>query len=215
MNREAAIKQIDEALSLAAGVQEDKRVGQDRGAHITEFLVSTIDRFTRPGSTYRQKLSHLREEEKRSYAGYTIPTLVGVLRSVRQEVQAGYMERIFGLIQAETFTDFLEMADHLLEQGYKDPAAVLAGSVLEQHLRALCKANDIEVMLPEGRWKKADALNADLARNEIYTKVNQKNVTYWLGLRNEAAHGNYNNYAAENVRIMLEGISIFMSQYPS
>jgi hypothetical protein len=29
-----------------------------------------------------------------------------------------------GLITAEVFADFIEMAEHLLETGYKDPAAV-------------------------------------------------------------------------------------------
>lgn len=214
MDRDAALSQIDAAINTGSGVSEDRGPGEAKGAEITEFLVSTIDRFTRPGSTYRQKLAQLREKEKSSYAGYTIPALVGLLRSLRFEINAGYLDRISGLIRADTFTDFLSMAQHLLEEGYKDPAAVLAGTVLEQHLRALCDINDIVTKLPDGRWKKADALNADLAREEIYQKLTQKSVTSWLGLRNDAAHGNYSAYEIGNVRLMLDGISLFMMQYP-
>lgn len=215
MDRDAAIRQIESAINAGSGVQEGKGPGHARATEITEFLVSTIDRFTLHGSTYRDKLAQLREKENKSYPGYTIPFLVGLLRSLRSEIEAGYLVRISGLIQAETFTDFLSMAEHLLDEGYKDPAAVLGGSVLEQHLRALCKASDIEVMQPDGRWKKADFLNAELVKGEVYTKLTQKNVTSWLGLRNEAAHGNYNDYEKANVRLMLDGIALFMMQNPA
>ena len=215
MDRDAAIKQIDSAINAGSVVQEGKSPGHTKATEITEFLVSTIDRFTRPGSTYREKLGQLREQEKTSYAGYTIPSLVGLLRSLRFEIEAGYLDRISGLIRAETFTDFLSMAEHLLEEGYKDPAAVLSGSILEQHLRALCDVFNIEPTLPDGRWKKADALNAELAKGDFYTKLTQKNVTSWLGLRNEAAHGNYNRYDLANVRLMLEGIKLFMMRNPA
>lgn len=215
MDRKAALVQIDAAINAGSGVQEGRGPGDARGTEIVEFLVSTIDRFTVPGSTYRQKLAQLRHQEKSSYTGYVIPMLVGLLRSLRHEIEAGYLDRIAGLIRAETFTDFLEMAGHLLSEGYKDPAAVLAGSVLEQHLRALCTKNDIEAKLPDGRWKKADTLNADLTREEIISKLTQKNVTSWLGLRNEAAHGNYGGYEAANVKIMLDGIGLFMMQHPA
>ena len=215
MDRDAALSQIDAAINAGLVVREDKGPGDAKGTEITEFLVSTIDRFTLPGSTYRQKLAQLREREKTSYSGFTVPALVGMLRSLRFEINAGYLDRISGLIRADTFTDFLDMAQHLLEEGYKDPAAVLAGSVLEQHLRALCATNDVEATFPDGKWKKADALNADLTREGVYTKMAQKNVTLLLGLRNEAAHGNYSAYEATNVRLMLEGISLFMMQHPA
>ena len=31
-------------------------------------------------------------------------------------------------VSAEVFTDFLDMADHFLSAGYKDPAAVMGGA---------------------------------------------------------------------------------------
>ena len=46
-------------------------------------------------------------------------------------------------MHAELFADFLEMADYLLSEGYKDPAAVLGGSMLEEHLRQLRQSMDI------------------------------------------------------------------------
>ena len=48
------------------------------------------------------------------------------------------------LVSAEIFSDFLEMAAHVLEQDYKDPAAVMIGTVLEENLRQLCHSAGIE-----------------------------------------------------------------------
>ena len=42
--------------------------------------------------------------------------------------------------------------------------------------------------------KKAERMNTDLASQNIYGKGDQKSVTAWLDVRNDAAHGKYNNY---------------------
>lgn len=39
--------------------------------------------------------------------------------------------------------------------------------------------------------------------------LDQKNVTAWLGLRNKAAHGQYAEYNADQVRVMQSGVSEF------
>jgi hypothetical protein len=54
-----------------------------------------------------------------------------ILRSVREDVEDGYLTDIRTLISAEVFTDFLEMAEHLDDNGYKDPTAYSTGAVLE------------------------------------------------------------------------------------
>ena len=107
------------------------------------------------------------------------------------------------------------MSTHLLDEGYKDAAAVMIGSVLEEHLRQLCRKHsiDVEIIASSGKApKKADAMNADLAKQSVYNKLDQKNVTAWLDLRNKAAHGKYSEYTKEQVSIMLQGISDFMAR---
>ncbi|HNB18429.1 MAG TPA: hypothetical protein PLC15_23785, partial [Candidatus Obscuribacter sp.] len=58
-------------------------------------------------------------------------------------------------------------------------------------------------------------LNDDLAKAGVYTKVQQKNVTGWQGIRNEAAHGNFSAYNSEEVRLMLAGITAFVASLPA
>ncbi|MGZ5243856.1 MAG: hypothetical protein ACXWEY_11920 [Bacteroidia bacterium] len=118
----------------------------------------------------------------------------GILTAIKSEIDGGWLNSIKGLISAEIFSDFIEMSQHLIEEGYKDPAAVMIGSVLEEHLRQLAQKNGISVVNIKDNKpipKKANLLNAELAQASIYNKLDQKNVTAWLDLRNKAAHGKY------------------------
>ena len=139
----------------------------------------------------------------------------GILSAAREELAGGWLTTTKGLVSTEIFSDFLEMAQHLLDEEYKDPAAVMAGSVLEEHLRQLCHKHSIPTEITkQGRPqpKKADALNADLAKKEVYNRLDQKNVTAWLDLRNKAAHGKYQEYTKEQVALMLQSLSDFMAR---
>jgi hypothetical protein len=138
-----------------------------------------------------------------------------ILQSIQTEIDCGWIFTVKKLVAAEIFSDFLEMAEHLIEQSYKDPAAVMIGSVLEENLRHLCTTNGIDIEVEKDDKlipKKADRLNSDLAKAEIYTKLDQKSVTAWLDLRNNAAHGKYDEYSKEQVKLMLQGVTEFLAR---
>ena len=139
----------------------------------------------------------------------------GILKAIKQEIDGGWLFTLKNLVTAEVFSDFLEMAKYLLEQNYKDPAAVMIGSVLEEHLRQLCLINAIQVDTLKNEkmvFKKADQLNSDLATQNIYNKLDQKNVTAWLDLRNKAAHGKYDEYLQTQVELMYSGVLDFITR---
>jgi hypothetical protein len=138
---------------------------------------------------------------------------IAILKAIRSEISGGWLFTLKALVAAELFDDFLEMAEHLLDSGFKDPAAVMIGSVLEEHLRQLCLKASISVEEErKGRNfpRKADQLNADLAHAKVYLTHDQKQVTAWLGLRNNAAHGKYDTYTLEQVKLFLAGLRGFM-----
>ncbi len=140
---------------------------------------------------------------------------IEILRAIRSEISGGWLFSMKGIITAEVFADFIEMAEHFLETGYKDPAAVMAGSVLEEHLRQLCIKTGIDIERKYGDKLipiKADKLNADLAKENVYSKLNQKLVIGWLGIRNHAAHGEYDEYTRDQVKNMIAGITEFMAR---
>ena len=146
---------------------------------------------------------------------YELLSAIEILNSLRAEIENNWLISFKSLVSAEIFTDFFEMAEHLIENDYKDPAAVLIGSVLEEHLRHLCEYNDINTTYERDNKlipKKADRLNSDLASNSIYNKLEQKNITAWLGLRNNAAHGHYDQYNIEQVKLFYSGVSDFINR---
>ena len=141
---------------------------------------------------------------------------VGILQSARDEMVGGWLQSTKGIVSAEVFADFLEMAEYLLSEGYKDAAAVMVGSVLEEHLRQLCiKAGiDIHKLKADGSRepKRANSLNDELAKQGVYNALDQKSVTAWLDLRNKAAHAEYTKYTKDQVDIMLRGVTDFAAR---
>ena len=139
---------------------------------------------------------------------------IGVARALLSDMQNGYIQSVAELLHGDLFADYLEMAMHLLDNEYKDAAAVLTGSTLEVHLKNMCSKHNISTER-SGKAKKADELNAELAKKGVYSKLDQKSVTAWLGLRNDAAHGNYSVYTKEQASLLLQSVRDFITRHPA
>ena len=209
--------QLDSVISACEGVRSQSRyddLSDLKGVATSEAVArmqATIARLAPAGSPHRIAA----DEILRRYGvgnGYAVGLLLGILRAMRMDYAAGYLSSVAELIHADLFADFLEMSDHLLSQGYKDPAAVMTGAVLEEHLRKLCEKIGIPTVTGD-KPKKADLLNAELAGASVYSKLDQKSVTAWLDLRNMAAHGKYSEYTKEQVQILQDGVRHFMTRY--
>jgi len=216
MTKEQILKEMDQAIQDVANLPALKTVGSANTVRAIETLFNIVDRFAPSASSFRIKAERLRDQDTKMFVGAVIQPLTGLVKSLRDAIAADQLTRIESLIRADTFTDFLSMSEHLLEEGYKDAAAVIAGTVVEQHLRALCKLRSIPTKQPDGvKWKKAELLNQDLAKDNTITTLEQKQITHWLGLRNAAAHGEYEKYDTPQVQLMVAAISFFMAQHPA
>jgi hypothetical protein len=94
----------------------------------------------------------------------------------------------------------------------------MAGGVLESHLHQLAIKHNIDleiVVNSDVKPKKANQLNAELTKKDVYNLLEQKNITAWLDLRNKAAHANYEEYTKDHVSIMLLGLRGFITRYPA
>lgn len=145
--------------------------------------------------------------------------LMGVVKALRDDVAKGFLKNLRELIHGSFFDDFLEMAQHLLEQGYKDAAAALVGGSLEEQLRQMCRKADIPIEVPNGKGgmkpKPSEMMNTDLYKHEVYPLSEQKSVTAWLGLRNDAAHGDREKYDSAKVGLMIDWLRYFIAKYPA
>lgn len=218
-----AIAQIDSLVAAAAAgaKRADAMVGGGLffGGTATESralltrMVATVERWARTGSPYRDQAARVLVDSKHDSSRVLL--LAGVLQALRDDIEAGHLRTVEELIHADVFGDFLGMADELHGKGYKDPAAVIAGSVLEEHLRKLAATHDVPVETDDGRPIPADRINADLVKADAYTKLEQSQVTASLALRNRAAHGKYDEYDAGQVAGLIRDVRGFMIRHPA
>lgn len=129
-----------------------------------------------------------------------------VFLAAKDDFQGGFLVSVKNLVQAELFDSELEQATELLKSGYKGPAAVVAGVVLETTLRDLCSDNSIP-------HAKLDKMNSDLAKAGVYNKLQQKRITALADIRNSAAHGDWDAFDDDEVNEMIRDVERFLSNH--
>jgi hypothetical protein len=215
--KDKAVEELREVLAEAEELvptdMDQWTSGTDPSQAIS-LMRSAIERFTPEDSSYRRQVAKLTQHPIAAARADTAADLMGTLEALIRDFEKGRLRTLEELIHSDVSGDYLQQADVLLRAGYKDAAAVLAGSVLEQHLRQLAGKHGISVY-GGGTWKKADRLNADLAKAGIYGKTEQKTVTALLGRRNEAAHGHYEVYTGEDARLMLDQVRGLLARFPA
>ena len=132
--------------------------------------------------------------------------LKSIMLAAQEDYDGGYLDEIRTLVQAEVFSDELEQARELLSAGYRSPAAVVAGVILETKLRDMCGLRKIEL-------GKLERMNADLTKAGAYTSLVQKRVTAIAGIRNSAAHGRSSDFNDADVADMITYIERFISDH--
>jgi hypothetical protein len=206
---------VNDAAAVLAGTKSDSYANQWVDTEAFAQLRSASLSFLR--NTFGVDHSYYKEFDKGVTDSDPTDTRIakGILEAARSEVAGGWSVTTIGIVSASIFADFLEMAQHLLDSGYKDAAAVMTGSVLEEQLRQLANKYAVPIEhLQSGKLvpSKADTISADLVKAQAYNKLDAKNVTAWLDLRNKAAHGLYAEYTKEQVVLMHQGVSNFMAR---
>ncbi len=134
---------------------------------------------------------------------------LAILRAAKEDIDGGYLQRVEMLVSGEVFSDFLDMAEHLLDNDYKDPVASLIGAVLEDGLRRMCANNTLPVQSGDN----ISSLNQKLADKKVYNRLQQREIETWNKLRDYADHGRFEEYSSEKVGDMLEGTRKFLDNY--
>jgi hypothetical protein len=180
----------------------DMQGSQEWATSASQFLESIFGR----ESEYYERL-----QKSWKYAGYysDMVRALGVFKAAWNDYSKGYLTDLKTLVRAEVFDDILEQAEQLFEQGYHQPAAVLAGCVLEDALRKMCDLKSISVP-PK---PKLDTMNGELAKNGVYNTLVQKRVTMLADIRNKAAHGQLSEFSVSDVNDMLRQVREFVTNY--
>jgi len=142
--------------------------------------------------------SHIRHE-------YDIEPIRGLLIGALNDLENGFLIDRELLLVGEIFDSVLEQAKHLQRSGYKDVAAILGRVVLEDALRRIATTESID------STQKAAKINDELKAKSRYSQPQWRQIQTWLDIGNAAAHGNFGEYTADQVGLLLEGVGAFVA----
>ncbi|HBR49815.1 MAG TPA: hypothetical protein DEA71_06995 [Nitrospira sp.] len=178
-------------------------------AEACEFLRS----YAGPKSAFCESLKEL---NPRQYSeDYVAKHIQSVLQSFKEYVEGGLYSGISPerRAQIDVVSDFLQQAQQLLDSKGIHPAspAVIIGAALEEFLRTWTENQALGL---GNRKPGLDAYAAILKDADLITKQDHKDITSWAGLRNHAAHGEWDEVNDKSrVALMLEGVNLFMRKY--
>lgn len=115
--------------------------------------------------------------------------------------------------QIDVTSDFLEQAQFLLNSRKVHSATpcTIIGAVLEEFLRNWVEEQELDKKISK---PSLDAYAKALRTAELITKQDVKDITSWAGLRNSAAHGEWEEVAdRKRILTMLESVNLFMQKY--
>ena len=129
--------------------------------------------------------------------------ILATLRSVVVAVTEGYAFDLRRLVRADVESDLVEQATTLLGAGYARASAVLAGAVVEAHLRHIAPSWGVTVTDARGKHLTLEPLNVELKRASAYDGLMKNRITTLGSLRNDAAHGGAFAASDEDVKRMI------------
>ena len=215
MNNDIFKKQLDSIIQMFDEMSKKSEHNDlsdlpkpDRQSLVTRAIAS-VHRISGLNSTYSAEIQRVIEKQPALHLHTS--SVIGIVKALREDLELGFLQNLAEIVHSEVFSDFLEMAKYLNKNGYKDASAVIAGSTLESHLRKIAVKYSVPID-SNGKPVKANKLNADLNKIGAYELLDQKNVTAWLDLRNNAAHGNYDEYGTEQVTLLISGVQDFITR---
>lgn len=161
--------------------------------------LNLLGRIASPDSVYYRELAEAHFTDHLA--------LRGILQAALNDYRQGYVADNTLLVSAEVFADFLVQAEVLLENDYKDAAAVIIRAVLEDGLRRLCHAGGLAPHPRDG----IDDLANKLVRKNMITALQKKEIDAKRELGNHAAHGRFGEYTKADVVAFLEFVQRFLA----
>ncbi|WP_219501850.1 hypothetical protein [Nonomuraea ceibae] len=135
-----------------------------------------------------------------------------LLREWCHQVEADITEIVGARAWAETglaSTDLMSQVRRLLDDRQTHPAAaiMLCGAALEITLRAIADARSLVIDRPS-----LNAYTAELRRAGLITAQDVKDITQLAGLRNAAAHGDFDVLSPERAGLMEQQTNMMLRQ---
>jgi len=208
LDKESISRRLDELITLSESRNADA-IGE-----VTSGTISLLEKFYGPYSEkvkayielYKDyvgnphKLADVFERKIRS-------DTLGVLKSIKSEVQAGLVANLQLQAQGGIFGDFISLARHAFDES-KDVAAVLISAALEDTLKRYAVQNGLDVA--EGDMP--EVINA-LKSKGLLKGPQASVVQSYVQLRNKAFHAEWDKIEKETVNSAISFTETFLLEH--
>jgi len=133
----------------------------------------------------------------------------GLLLGTKNNLISGLLDDLTSRVLVDIKSDFLATARDLLNDGEKDPAAVLACIVLEDSLKRLARKAQLTDVLDKELGVVAGRL---LSAGTIEKSTNQS-IQNFKNLRNAALHAQWEHVSHESVSLLLAFLPMFLEKH--
>ena len=145
---------------------------------------------------------------------------LSTLEGIRENLESGFLDDLGLQVESAIAGDYMGQAERLLAEGQSGkfdhvPAAVLAGAVLEKALRTMCEKHDPPIPTvdkEEERLTLFPLINA-LKVAGVFNQTRATQLEGWARIRNNAAHGEFDQFTRDQVKQMISGINDFLATH--
>jgi len=202
----------DKVLATEAGESQQKSLVSEEKFH--DFRISAMSFLGRvfgQDSTYHQSF---KSEVTQATASRTRRG-IGILTAAEKDLRGDWLETTNGAITRDVLADMLQLARVQLELHNLRAATIIAGAVLEKHLRNLCLAKGIKIyneIQNKAVAKKGLQLTGEAYKRQIYDRQANKEIIAWLELFNRAAESKGDDIPVEQAKAMVGGVLSFLTK---
>lgn len=163
-----------------------------------------------PDTYYHQECTRILEnpELQKGMPFHTVQKLVGLLKSINDEIAKGLLRKAEYIFVATTFDDFLDHAAVYHKGGKKLESSVLASAVFEDTIRKIATKNEIT---ESGR--SMEALIDGLSKSGVFTPVKAKRIKGYAAIRNKALHAQWDEFDIKDVGELIKGARELIESY--
>jgi len=134
---------------------------------------------------------------------------MAVLKAAWTNTSAAEITEIEPRIRPDASDDYLEQAETYFNLGRPQSAAILAGDVLEETLRKLCRANRVPLV----SRLSANDMNSELARRGVYGTEVADCLSQLTDIWEKANCGQWSEFSKNDVQNMLGHVRAFVTDH--
>jgi hypothetical protein len=145
---------------------------------------------------------------------------ISQLKAIKEDFENGMLESLADQLEPANLAEYMNQAAQFIEESVRGKceyisAAVLAGAALERALKGLRQKNNPPILIVDNKNmpRRLNSLIDELKKADIFNELVAKQLRAWADIRNNAAHGDFENFKKSDVDLMLKGINSFLAEY--